>query len=88
MFGNALADILRSKGIGPTVKWVDDFLFIQVPSQKIPDYNQLRELNRVAIENNGGRKQTGGRIWYKGRTLAEVGAEQFAEDLTYPVKHL
>ena len=39
MFGDALADLLRAKGIGPILKWVDDFLFIRIPQVDIPTYN-------------------------------------------------
>ena len=88
LFGDALADLLRAKGIGPIVKWVDDFLFIRIPSQEIPKYNLQRHSNRKIIEHNGGHIQSGGRIWYKGTTLTEVGAEQFAEDLAFPLQHI
>ena len=88
LFGDALADLLRARGIGPIVKWVDDFLFVRIPVQEIPKYNQQRHANGTIIESNGGRIQTGGRIWYKGATLTEVGAEQFAEDLGFPLQHI
>ena len=86
--GDALADLLRVRGIGPIVKWVDDFLFIRIPSLEIPGYNQKRNKDRTIVEVNGGRIQTGGRIWYKGTVLTEVGAEQFAEDLIFPIQHI
>ena len=88
LFGDALADLLRAKGIGPIVKWVNDFLFIRILSQEISKYNLQRHSNRKIIEHNGGRIQSGGRIWYKGTTLTEVGAEQFAEDLGFPLQHI
>jgi hypothetical protein len=31
VFGDALADLLRAKGIGPIIKWVDDFIFFRIP---------------------------------------------------------
>ena len=88
LFGDALADILRARGIGPILKWVDDFFFVRIPKGHIREYNEERETNRRIVANNGGSLQTGGRLWYKGKTLAEVGAEHFAEDLTFPLKYI
>jgi hypothetical protein len=39
-------------------------------------------------QGNGGKIQTGGRLWYKGHTLADTGAEQFAEDCVFPIRHI
>lgn len=88
LFGDALADILRAKGIGPILKWVDDFIFFRIPQVAIPAYNETREANRTIIAGNGGKLQTGGRLWFKGKTSDEAGAEHFAEDLAYPIKHI
>ena len=88
LFGDALADILRAQGIGPILKWVDDFIFVRIPKSNIQEYNNKREINRRTVADNGGKIQTGGRLWYKGKTLAEVGAEHFAEDLVFPIKHI
>jgi hypothetical protein len=41
MFGDALADILREKGIGPVLKWVDDFIFFRIPCASIERYNRF-----------------------------------------------
>lgn len=88
LFGDALADLLRARGIGPILKWVDDFLFIRIPTNAIPQYNKRREADRKTLDRNGGEIQTGGRLWYKGDVLMETGAEQFAENLAFPLKHL
>ena len=88
LFGDALADILRAKGIGPILKWVDDFIFFRIPRDEIAQYNEERENTRRIIENSGGRIQTGGRLWYKGQTLADTGTEQFAEDFIFPIRHI
>lgn len=86
LFGDALADILRSKGIGPILKWVDDYIFFRIPRDTISWYNEQREANRQIIADNGGQLQTVGRLWFKGKTLADTGAEHFAEDFTFPSK--
>ena len=61
LFGNVLADLLWAKGIGPILKWVDDFVFFRVPCQNITTYNQLRAENQEVAANNGGMLHTGGR---------------------------
>ena len=88
MFGDALADILRVKGIGPILKWVDDFLFLRIPKSFIPTYNEYRERRKKAITNNGSLLQTRGQLWYKGEAFDEVGAKHFAENMSAPVKHI
>ena len=86
MFSDALADLMRAEGIGPILKWVDDFVFFRIPLMHISEYNRIRESIRDLIINNGGRHQTGGRIWFKGEILADAGVEQFAEDFTFPIR--
>lgn len=88
LFGDALADLLRAKGIGPILKWVDDFLFFRIPKESIAKYNEGRNANKILVNNNGGKLQSGGRIWYQGRCLEETGVEHFAEDFAHPIKHI
>lgn len=88
LFGDALADLLRAKGIGPILKWVDDFIFFRIPSKSMLVYNQQRAENQRIVAENGGTRQSGGRLWFKGKSSTEVGAEQFAEDLAFPLQHL
>jgi hypothetical protein len=88
LFGDALADILRSKGIGPICKWVDDFIFFRIPSDHIARYNIDRERNRKILLENGGTIKNGGRLWGQGKSTMDVGHEHFAEDLSSPLKCL
>lgn len=88
LFGDALADILRAKGIGPILKWVDDFIFVRIPRNSIMAYNKERSSNRKVILENGGKMQTKSRIWYKGKILDETGPEHFSENLLFPLKHI
>jgi hypothetical protein len=88
MFGDALADILREKGIGPILKWVDDFIFFRIPCPSIVGYNHLRLTEGEIIRENGGMLQSGGRLWYKGRERGETGADHYAEDLSRPIKRI
>lgn len=86
LFADALADILRARGIGPILKWVDDFIFFRIPRKAILQYNNERDRNREIIAETGGKRTSGGRIWYKGRMTADAGAEHFAEDLAFPIR--
>ena len=87
LFGDALADLLRAEGIGPILKWVDDFIFFRIPRDSIQEYNREREMNKRTVAENGGKHQTGGRLWYKGKVLADAGAEHYAEDLIFPIRN-
>ncbi|CAD7061902.1 unnamed protein product [Tilletia caries] len=54
--GDALADVLRHAGIGPILKWVDDYLFFRVPRRELHSINTERVLlaARVQREHRGG----------------------------------
>ena len=88
MFSDVLADLLQAKGIGPILKWVDDFIFIRIPQGNIQGYNKAHDKNHKIITSNGGKLQTGGQIWYKGKSLPDVGAEHFTEDLSFPLRQI
>ena len=88
LFGDALLDILRAAGIGPSLRWVDDFIFFQLERKFLEEYNKLREKWRSRISANGGRQQKGGRFWYKGGTMPNGQSEEFAEDMSQPLKDL
>lgn len=86
LFRDALTDILRAKGIGPILKWVDNFF--RIPPQSIPTYNAEQSKNQWIIIENSGMLHPGGRIWYKGTTSPESGDEHFAEHLLHPLQLL
>ena len=50
LFGDALLDILRTEGIGPSLQWVDDFLFLAIEQRFIEGYNTLWEKKKTSIE--------------------------------------
>ena len=88
MFGDALSDIFRAAGVGPTLRWVDDFIFFLVLRKHVEEYNRLREEWRKRIEGKGGRLQKGGRFLFKGGTLPNDQPEEFAEDMSMPLRDL
>jgi hypothetical protein len=62
LFGDTLLDIFRASSIGPTIRWVDNFLFLTMKQSFIDKYNGLHEKWKAEIEENGGRQQKGGRF--------------------------
>ena len=88
LFGDALLDIFRTSGIGPSLRWVDDFVFFQMDKKFLIEYNKLRERWRTKIIENGGRLQRGGRFWFRGELLPNDHAEEFAEDMSTPLRDL
>ena len=88
LFGDALLDIIRAAGIGPSLRWVDDFVFFAIRREFLSEYNRLQERWKGKIEDNGGRQQKGGRYWYRGETLPSEHVEEFAEDMSVPLRDL
>jgi hypothetical protein len=82
LFGDALADLLRTNGVGPLLKWVDDFIFFRIPCNTIAAYNKAHEMNRKSILDNGGRLQTGGRLWFKGRNRDDTASGKLGKHVT------
>jgi hypothetical protein len=83
---DAGADILRSEGIGPISKWVDDHLFIRILREHIQRYNEQREIWAHNIQTHGGLHINGGRKWYRGTTLPDDHSEEYDEDCSFPIK--
>jgi hypothetical protein len=77
---DAATDIFRAQGIGPLTKWVDDHVFLRMPRESIPAYNEKRKSWHKEIMANGGRLHEGSRIWYRGETLPDGSAAEFDED--------
>lgn len=91
IYGNisdAGLDILRAKGIGPASKWVDDHLFLRIRREFLGEYNKRRAQWAKDIADNGGVIFSGGRKWYKGATMPNDSAEEFDEDVFFPIQDL
>ena len=87
-FADALADIFRAEGIGPTCKWVDDQVFFRIPRTHLEEYNRTRTRLRHTIQAAGGWKQQGGRLWTGRGPLQDGRIEEFDEDMSFPVRDL
>ncbi|OBZ73015.1 hypothetical protein A0H81_06637 [Grifola frondosa] len=91
IYGNAddaACDIMRSEGIGPLTKWVDDHTLFRILRAFIEEYNRRREEWRCRIEAAGGRHHDGGRIWFGGDSLPDGRTEEFDEDMCFPIRDL
>lgn len=77
-------DILRSHGIGPASRWVDDHLFIRIQKSFLAAYNEQRKRWHDDIITNG-QHQDGSRIWYGGHVFEDRTLEEFDEDCRFPI---
>jgi len=87
VIGDARADLMQARGIGPIAKWVDDHIFFRLPRNCVEKYNNYRSEMRLEIIDNRGRQQQGGRIWYAGRTWSNGRIEEWHEDMHFPIKN-
>jgi hypothetical protein len=85
--GDATADIFRAHEIGPLSKWVDDHIYFRIRSEYLSHYNAQRADWCKTIIKNGGRFQSGSRLWYKGETLSNDLPAEFDEDATRPIQN-
>ena len=87
-FADALANIFRAEGLGPTCKWVDDQTFIRIQRVHLSEYNRTRANLRKTIMGAGGWKQQGGRLWTGRGCLSDGRIEEFDEDMSFPIRDL
>ena len=85
---DAGTDIFRREGIGPVSKWVDDHIFFRIQKQHLTEYNNMRAQWHQNIVDNGGRRQDGSRIWFRGNTMEDDRSEEFDEDNSSPLQDL
>ena len=85
---DAGADIMRARGIGPIILWVDDHKFIRILRQHLRLWNERRARTCARIEAAGGRHTQGGRSWYSGEALPDDRIEEFTEDHRSPIRDL
>ncbi|KAE8239508.1 hypothetical protein A4X13_0g8170 [Tilletia indica] len=76
---DAISDICRAHGLGPTLKWVDDFIFFSVPLASLDDVNATRAALSSTIT---GQQSRGGVTFFAG----EDGAEH-VEDYHFPLRN-
>lgn len=91
LFGSladACTDIMRSHGIGPMAKWVDDTVFLRIRREHLDEYNRQRRVWKDQIERFGGARHSGGRLWFGGAELPDGSTDEFVEDMRFPIRDL
>lgn len=88
LLGDAGAQIMHSRGIGPLSKWVDDHIFFRILRSHLERYNLQREQWAQDVAKNGGEIHDGGRLWFKGAIMPNGQPEEFDEDLSFAVQDL
>ena len=86
--GDAGAQIMRSHGIGPISKWVDDHIFFRILCCHLDEYNFKRRQWAQDITGNGGELHDGGRLWFKGAVMPKDQHEEFDKDSSCAVRDL
>jgi hypothetical protein len=89
---DALCDLMRHYGIGPILKWVDDFVFARLHRNDINEYNrrqaQFRERILERHQCHPQPEKQGGRTWFQGNTYSDGTADEFVEDFRFPIRDL
>lgn len=85
LVGGGGADIMRTCGLGPISKWVDDHIFLRIRRAHLAEYNTRRRAAPARITASGGQHHSGGRLWYVGGHLPDGRTEEFDEDCAYPI---
>ncbi|KAE8238997.1 hypothetical protein A4X13_0g8295 [Tilletia indica] len=76
---DGLADICRAHGIGPILKWVDDFLFLSVPLSALDEVNASRQHMASSVT---------GRHTRRGVTFfSSSDGEEHVEDYRFPLRN-
>lgn len=88
MMSSIGADIMHTQGLGPILRWVDDHLFIRIPSVHLADYNHVRSDISDHIHEFGGPITLGGYSWFTGAALPDGQWEEFDEDHSFPLHDL
>jgi hypothetical protein len=89
---DAACNIMHHEGIGPLIKFVDDFLFARLPAGCIAEYNTRRASWRasITIRNGGNVNDTcsRGACFWEGVMLENGCRERHVEDYSFELKHL
>ena len=79
---------MRSHGIAPLSKWVDDHVFFRILRCHLDSYNIKRRQWAKEIADNGGEVHDRGRLWFRGATMPDGLPEEFDEDASFAIQDL
>jgi hypothetical protein len=90
---DAACDIFRSHGIGPLLKWVDDFLFARVLRIHMAEANaRRRKLHELLRKRRGGKSgdlltpsSRGGCLTFWGEKHDDNTVDEYVEDFAFPL---
>ena len=85
IMGDAGVDLMRARGIGQLVKWVDDHLFFRLDREHVDTYNVFHHRQSKTIVDQGGQAQQGARLWFPRETSPNDRQEEWVEDLCFPL---
>lgn len=84
VLADCFCELARSRGFGPHLKWVDDFLFARIPRKALPAYNEKR-LEWRALAAKHGLQRSRSRLSYRGDAYPDGRIQEFSEDFTFPL---
>lgn len=87
VLADAFCDIVRARGMGPVIKWVDDFLFARIPRSSLESYNTQLSLWQ-ALSGKHGRQKLCSRIFFRGDLFPDGRMQEFSEDFKFPLLDL
>ncbi|KAL5487503.1 hypothetical protein ACEPAI_5611 [Sanghuangporus weigelae] len=87
LLADAFCDILSGCGIGPIIKWVDDFLFLRILRSELSSYNKKRSLWADKARRLG-RLQVHSRFLFLGDFLPDGRLEEFSDNMEFPLQSL
>lgn len=87
---DAACDLMRWKGFGPILKWVDDHVIVRLRANDVAEYNQRRAAWRSDIQRSGGgtirEVRSRGSRYFEGCTHDDNTTNRFVEDFEFPVR--
>lgn len=85
-----LSDLLRWWGLGPLIKWVDDFLFARIQKERLAEYiaRCRAARNQILARGGGIPLQKCCRIWWEGAENPDETQEEFAERMEFDIVDL
>jgi hypothetical protein len=93
---DAACDIFRHAGIGPILKWVDDFVFARVLLRHLAEVNRRRaELHEYLRRRRGTRpgklisaSARRGCLTFWGKSYDDRSVDEYVEDFAFPLRDL
>ena len=86
--GDASMQIMRSHGIVPLSKWVDDHIFFRILWCQLDSYNLRHTQWAKEIADNSSEVHNRGHLWFRGATMPDGLPEEFNKDASFTIQDL